>query len=62
VTAGAVVGYTRFTPSQTEFSFAMPLIQAKALFKPYAPGKGPGFGMVAGTFLPGGRGAFVPDN
>jgi hypothetical protein len=59
VTAGFVKGYERGI-NDTRFSFALPLVQAKFLFKPYEPGKGPGFGLVTGTFLPGGRGAFVP--
>ncbi len=60
LTAGAVWGYDRPSPEYKEFSYAMPLIQGKYLFREYQPNKPPGVALVAGTFLPGGRGAFVP--
>ncbi len=60
VTAGAVFGYDKPKNEHTEFSYAMPLIQGKFLLRNYEPNKPPGIGLVAGTFLPGGKGAFVP--
>lgn len=60
LSAGLVFGYDKPNDATTHFSYAMPLLQGKFLFKPYAPGKGPGFGLVAGTFLPNGKGVFVP--
>ncbi len=60
LTAGAVLGYDRPTPEGREFSYAMPLLQGKFLLREYEPYKLPGVALVAGTFLPGGRGAFVP--
>lgn len=59
-TLGAVLGYDKPHPEKTEFSYAMPLLQAKYLFKEYALGKPPGVALVGGTFLPSGKGAFVP--
>lgn len=61
LTAGAVFGYDRPNFEQrADFSYAMPLLQGKYLFREYGPGDWPGLALVAGTFLPGGRGAFVP--
>jgi hypothetical protein len=57
---GGVVGYDRPDVNRSEFSYAMPLIQGKFLFREYQAGKPPGVALVAGTFLPGGTGAFVP--
>ncbi|QQV01620.1 MULTISPECIES: hypothetical protein [Chryseobacterium] len=60
LTAGGVYGYQVEANSKKTFSYALPLLQAKMLFKEYAPNKGPGFGMVLGTFLPLGKGSFKP--
>lgn len=60
LTAGGVYGYQVDHNSKKTFSYALPLLQAKILFKEYKPNKGPGFGMVMGTFLPVGQGAFKP--
>lgn len=40
------------------YSYAIPLIQAKYLLREYKPNKLPGVALVAGSFLPGGKGAF----
>lgn len=40
------------------YTYALPLLQAKFLFREYGDGKPPGLGLVAGTFLPGGSGSF----
>lgn len=59
LTAGGVMGY--FKDEQgTDFSYALPLLQGKYLFREYAPGDYPGVALVMGTFLPTGKGAFVP--
>jgi hypothetical protein len=60
LTAGGVYGYQIEHESKKTFSYAMPLLQAKYLFKDYTPNKAPGLGMVLGTFLPGGQGSFKP--
>lgn len=60
LTAGGVYGYQVDHTSKKTFSYALPLLQAKILFKEYKPNKAPGFGMVIGTFLPVGQGAFKP--
>lgn len=60
LSAGLVFGYDKPNDASAHFSYAMPLLQGKYLFKEYAPGKGPGFGLVAGTYLPNGKGEFVP--
>lgn len=60
LTAGGVYGYQVDHDSKKTFSYALPLLQAKILFKEYKPNKAPGFGMVLGTFLPVGQGAFKP--
>ena len=60
LTAGGVYGYQVDHDSKKTFSYALPLLQAKILFKEYKPNKAPGFGMVVGTFLPVGQGAFKP--
>jgi hypothetical protein len=57
---GGVWGYDRFQTEQSKLSFAMPLLEAKYLFRAYEPDKLPGIAMAAGTFLPAGKGAFVP--
>ncbi len=60
LTAGGVYGYQVDHNSKKTFSYALPLLQAKYLFKEYKPNKAPGFGMVLGTFLPVGKGSFKP--
>jgi hypothetical protein len=60
LSAGLVFGYDKPKDANTHFSYAMPLLQGKYLIKEYAPGKGPGFGIVGGSFIPQGRGEFVP--
>lgn len=60
LTAGGVYGYQVEHDSKKTFSYALPLLQAKILFKEYTPNKAPGFGMVVGTFLPVGQGLFKP--
>ncbi|GIV26994.1 MAG: hypothetical protein KatS3mg027_0808 [Bacteroidia bacterium] len=60
LTAGGVYGYQVDHNSKKTFSYALPLLQAKILFKEYKPNKAPGFGMVMGTFLPVGQGSFKP--
>ena len=60
LTAGGVYGYQVDHDSKKTFSYALPLLQAKILFKEYKPNKAPGFGIVLGTFLPVGQGAFKP--
>lgn len=57
---GGVFGTEKDENNRSSFSYALPLLQAKYLFRPYAPSRGPGFGLVAGTFLPAGRGSFKP--
>lgn len=42
------------------FSYALPLVQVKYLFREYIPNKPPGVALVLGTFFPLGRGFFVP--
>ena len=41
-----------------QYSYAIPLIQAKYLIREYVPNKTPGIAIAAGSFLPGGRGVF----
>lgn len=57
---GGVYGYQNDHYSNKTFSYALPLLQAKYLFKEYKPNKAPGFGVVLGTFLPVGTGSFKP--
>jgi len=59
VAVGALWGYERPQPEQSKLSFAMPLLEAKYLFREYQSGKPPGVALAAGTFLPGGKGGFV---
>lgn len=61
MTVGGVVGEERGAiaaqePTPGRLTYALPLLQGKALLRPYAAGRGPGFAVVAGTFLPEGRG------
>ena len=60
ITTGGVYGYQIDHHSKSNFSYALPLIQAKILFKEYKPNEAPGVGVVIGTFLPAGYGAFKP--
>jgi len=59
VAVGALWGYDKPQPGQSKLSFAMPLLEAKYLFREYQSGKPPGIALSAGTFLPGGKGEFV---
>jgi hypothetical protein len=61
LTAGGVLGVERDAvaakdPSPGRLTYALPLLQAKALVRGYEAGQGPGLAVVGGTFLPGGRG------
>jgi len=58
VAIGALWGIDRTLPSN-EVSFAVPLLEAKYLLRPYESGSFPGVAISAGTFLPWGRGDFV---
>ncbi|MFN3996822.1 hypothetical protein [Algoriphagus sp.] len=58
---GGVLGYEKSEQGGTNFSYALPLVQGKVLFREYESGKGPGFGAVLGSFFPGGKGAFKPE-
>lgn len=60
LTAGGVYGYQVEPENNQTFSYALPLLQAKYLFREYEPNKAPGFGVVLGTFLPVGKGSFKP--
>ncbi len=60
LTAGGVYGYQVEHNSNKSFSYALPLLQAKVVLREYKPDKAPGFGLVAGTFLPAGIGSFKP--
>jgi len=55
VAIGAIYGY-----NHQNFTFAVPLLEAKYLFHEYQSGKLPGIALATGTFLPAGKGAFVP--
>jgi len=58
---GGVAGLDKPESNKKHFSYALPLVQGKYLFKEYGHRKGPGYALVAGSFLPGGRGVFVPE-
>ncbi len=60
LTLGGVLGYEVPEEGRYSFSYALPLLQAKYLFREYAPNRPPGVGMVLGTFLPTGKGVFRP--
>lgn len=60
LSVGGVGGFENETNGQRVFSYALPLLQAKYLFKPYGYRKGPGLGLVVGSFLPTGKGGFRP--
>ncbi|MFN4082062.1 MAG: transporter [Bacteroidia bacterium] len=57
---GGVTGYELHQNKRPDFTAAAPLVQAKFLFNEYSDGKPPGFGLVAGTFLPYGFGELRP--
>lgn len=60
LTLGGVMGYEVESDDKRTFSYALPLLQAKFLAREYKPNMPPGFAIVAGTFLPGGKGGFQP--
>ena len=55
---GIVHGLAASHAERKEYSYAIPLLQAKYLINEYKPNKAPGLAVAAGTFLPGGQGAF----
>jgi len=59
LTAGGLAGLAMEGYRVKSFSYALPLIQAKFLFREYVPNKPPGVGLVVGSFFPYGSGAFV---
>ena len=44
-----------------EYSYTLPLVQAKFLFRGYEPNGLPGIGAAVGADMPWGKGAFVPE-
>ncbi|MCL2412981.1 MAG: hypothetical protein FWC98_02465, partial [Bacteroidales bacterium] len=58
VAIGALWGFDRVN---SELSFAVPLLEAKYLIRPYESGRGPGIAISAGSFLPWGKGDFMED-
>jgi hypothetical protein len=60
ISMGGVFGFEHEQGKKTSFSYGLPLLQAKWLIREYENGKGPGFGLVAGSFLPMGVGSFKP--
>jgi len=60
LTVGGIYGYQVEHRSKKTFSYALPLLQGKYLFRETKPNQPPGFGMVLGTFLPVGAGSFKP--
>ncbi|MDX2191829.1 MAG: hypothetical protein NW201_00650 [Gemmatimonadales bacterium] len=60
LTVGGVAGADRRGGGR-RFTYALPLVQGKFLLRPYAPGRGPGVALVAGSFLPGGSGLLRPE-
>lgn len=60
LTLGGLYGYQVEHDSKKTFSYGLPLLQAKYLFRETMANKAPGFGMVTGTFLPAGQGSFKP--
>lgn len=55
---GFVHGVAAHHAERKQYSYAIPLIQAKYLINEYKPNRAPGIAVAAGTFLPGGYGAF----
>jgi hypothetical protein len=59
---GGVYGYDKTQSGRYGFSYSLPVIQGKFLFREIEPNKlMPGIGFAAGTALPAGKGGFVPD-
>jgi len=56
VAVGSILGYDQ----SRKFTYALPLLEMKYLFREYQPNKPPGVALVTGTFLPVGKGDFVP--
>ncbi|MDO8998229.1 MAG: hypothetical protein Q7W45_00580 [Bacteroidota bacterium] len=56
--AGLVHGLEAPQTEHQGYTYAIPLLQAKFLIHEYKPNKAPGVAVVAGSFLPGGQGAF----
>jgi hypothetical protein len=59
VAIGSQWGFIQNENGKNEFSLAMPLLEAKYLFREYESGKFPGIALATGTFLPMGKGEFV---
>jgi len=57
VTLGGIAGWDI---KEEAVSYALPLVQAKMLFREYKPNEAPGFGAVIGSFLPSGEGLLRP--
>lgn len=59
LSAGGVLGleYEAEEGKRNTFSYGLPLLQAKYLIRPYGHRQWPGLGVVAGAFLPFGKGA-----
>lgn len=57
LTIGGVGGWDI---AERHISYALPLLQAKFLFREYRSNEFPGIGAVIGTFLPGGSGLLRP--
>jgi len=55
---GFIHGVAAPQTEHKEYSYAIPLLQAKYLIKEYKPNGLPGVAVAAGSFLPGGNGAF----
>jgi len=53
-------GYSKPEASRRDFSYTLPLVQFKYLFRDYEPNGLPGITIAAGSDLPFGKGAFVP--
>jgi hypothetical protein len=62
LTVAGFWGYSRpEVKNRREFSFTAPLFQGKFLFRDYEPNGLPGLTLAAGSDLPFGKGAFVPN-
>jgi hypothetical protein len=55
---GFVHGFEAPRTEMQGYSYAIPLLQVKYLIREYKPNKVPGVALAAGSFLPGGLGAF----
>jgi hypothetical protein len=60
ISIGGVAGAETESDGERRFAYALPLVQAKFLFREYHSNQAPGVGMVIGSFLPNGRGSFKP--